>query len=96
MLNKLVLIVLDGLCYDVAKSQMGFLSHLVEKRIGNLYKVKSELPSMSRPLYETILTGVPPYKSKIVNNGISRLSNHKSIFNLVKENGGISLSLIHI
>ena len=45
---------------------------------------------MSRPLYETILTGVPPYKSKIVNNGISRLSNHKSIFNLVKENGGIS------
>lgn len=90
MLNKLVLIVLDGLCYDVAKSQMGFLSHLVEKRIGNLYKVKSELPSMSRPLYETILTGVPPYKSKIVNNGISRLSNHKSIFNLVKENGGIS------
>lgn len=90
MLNKLVLIVLDGLCYEVANNNMGFLNHLVEKNIGSSYKVKSELPSMSRPLYETILTGVYPYKSGIVNNNICRLSNHKSIFNIVKENGGIS------
>lgn len=90
MLSKLVIIVLDGLCYDTAKTQMGFLNHLVEKNIGKLYRVESELPSMSRPLYETILTGVSPYKSGITNNKISRLSNYKSIFHLVKESGGVS------
>lgn len=90
MQTKLVLIVLDGLCYDTAKSSMGFLNHLVEKNIGTLNKVKSELPSMSRPLYETILTGVYPYKSGIVNNKITKLSNYKSIFHLVKESNGIS------
>ena len=90
MLNKLVFIVLDGLCFNEAKSQMGFLNHLVEKAEGKLYKVKSEMPSMSRPLYETILTGIPPYKSGILNNRVSRLSNNKSIFHLVKELGGKS------
>lgn len=90
MQNKLVLVVLDGLCYEVAKSNMGFLNHLVEKNIGTLNKVKAELPSMSRPLYETILTGVYPYKSGITNNKVARLSNHESIFHLVKESGGIS------
>ncbi len=90
MLNKLVFIVLDGLCYSEAEEQMGFLNHLVEKSVGDLYKVKSEMPSMSRPLYETILTGVPPYKSGIVNNKITRLSNNKSIFHLVKDAGGQS------
>ncbi|MGL5694807.1 MAG: alkaline phosphatase family protein [Peptostreptococcaceae bacterium] len=90
MLNNTVLIVLDGLCYDVAKSQMGYLNHLVEKNIGSLNKVKSELPSMSRPLYETILTGVVPHKSGITNNKICRLSNYESIFHRVKNAGGTS------
>lgn len=90
MLNNLVFIVLDGLCYDVAKSNMGFINHLVEQNIGTLNKVQSELPSMSRPLYETILTGVYPYKSGITNNKITRLSNYESIFHIVKKSGGIS------
>ncbi|MEG0844407.1 MAG: alkaline phosphatase family protein [Romboutsia sp.] len=90
MSSKLVLVVLDGLCYDVARSNMGFLNHLVEKNIGTLSKVKSELPSMSRPLYETMLTGVYPYKSGITNNSITRLSNHESIFHLLSKNSKIS------
>ena len=52
--------------------------------------MKAELPSMSRPLYENILTGVAPYKSGITNNQIRRLSNYESIFHKVKEAGGIS------
>lgn len=90
MSNRLVLVVLDGLCYDIAQSHMGFLNHLVEKNIGTLSKVKSELPSMSRPLYETILTGVYPYKSGITNNSICRLSNYESIFHLLKKSSKIS------
>ncbi|MDW2095637.1 alkaline phosphatase family protein, partial [Vibrio sp. 1866] len=52
--------------------------------------VQCELPSMSRPLYECILTGVRPVESGIVNNNIVRLSNHDSIFSLAKSQGKVT------
>jgi hypothetical protein len=33
---------------------MGYLGHLVEKKLASLYKVIGELPSMSRPMKEVI------------------------------------------
>jgi len=45
--------------YDTAVANMGFLGHLVEKRLASLYKIIGELPSMSRPMYETIHTACP-------------------------------------
>ncbi|MGL4523702.1 MAG: alkaline phosphatase family protein [Bacilli bacterium] len=86
--KKLILIVIDGLRDDTAKSQMGWLEHLVEKGMAKRYIVQSEMPSLSRPLYETLLTGVPPYQSGIVNNLIVRTSQFDSLFHLVKQNGG--------
>lgn len=59
--NKVVLIVIDALRFDTACTHMGFLHHLVERQVAARYKVCSEVPSLSRPLYETILTGTPPY-----------------------------------
>jgi predicted AlkP superfamily pyrophosphatase or phosphodiesterase len=85
--SKVVMIVLDGLRFDVAVSQMGFLNHLVEKSKAALYKVKSELPSLSRPLYEVLLTGTPSHINGITANHVVRLSKHKSIFHLATENG---------
>lgn len=85
MNKKVILVILDGLNYQVAHDCMGYLSGLIEQNRATLFKLQSELPSMSRPLYECILTGVNPIKSGIVNNQIVRLSNHESIFSLAKQ-----------
>ncbi|PEZ06218.1 nucleotide pyrophosphatase [Bacillus sp. AFS018417] len=87
MSNKLAFIMIDGLRYDTAVMQMGYLHHLVEKGKAARYKVKSELPSMSRPLYEVLLTGTPAYENGITTNNVVRLSNQESLFHLTKKHG---------
>ena len=84
MSDKVILVVLDGLNYSVAHHCMGYLNGLIKADSATLYKLECELPSMSRPLYECILTGVPPVKSGIVNNDIVQLSNFDSIFSLAR------------
>lgn len=87
MVNKTILVVLDGLAYDVSQQCMGFLHALKEQGVATAYKMRCELPSMSRPLYETILTGVTPALSGIVNNQVVRNSNQKSVFSLARAAG---------
>lgn len=87
MRNKVILVVLDGLNYQVAHDGMGYLQGLVEAHQATLYHMQSELPSSSRPLYECIMTGKRPVESGIVNNHVVRLSHHSSIFSLAREAG---------
>lgn len=61
---------------------MGYLGGMVEAGRGLHTTLNAALPSISRPLYECILTGVPPVVSGITHNGVSRLSLHDSIFHL--------------
>ncbi|WP_295895625.1 alkaline phosphatase family protein [uncultured Vibrio sp.] len=90
MNNKVILVVLDGLNYQVARDCMGYLNGLIEQQTATLYPLTCELPSLSRPLYECILTGVPPVLSGIVNNEISRRSTQESIFSLAREQGKVT------
>lgn len=87
MSKKVILVVLDGLNYQVAETCMGFLQALREQGTATLYKMECELPSMSRPLYEAILTGVAPVVSGIVHNHVTRNSNQESIFSLARRSG---------
>ncbi|WP_066188902.1 alkaline phosphatase family protein [Gracilibacillus timonensis] len=87
MSNKLIIVVLDGLRYDVAIETLGYMEHLVEKGQALRSAVCSELPSLSRPLYEVLLTGTPSYSNGIHTNRSVRLSKHKSLFHLSKEAG---------
>jgi predicted AlkP superfamily pyrophosphatase or phosphodiesterase len=89
-MNKIILVLADALRYDVARDNMGFLGHLVETKQASLYKMSGELPSMSRPMYETVHTGVPSSVHGIVANSIVRLSKMPNIFQAVKEAGGIT------
>jgi predicted AlkP superfamily pyrophosphatase or phosphodiesterase len=82
MTNKLIVVVLDGLRYDAARKYMGYLEHLVEQRSLSCYRVQSELPSLSRPLYEVLLTGTPVSKNGITANHIVRPSHEESVFHL--------------
>ena len=70
MSRKAILILSDGLRYDTAVAGMGYLGHLVEYRLASLYKIRGEVPSMSRPMYETVHTGLPVHQHGIVSNAI--------------------------
>ena len=86
MNHKLIFVLLDGLTYESAALNMGFLHALCEEKIGKFYKLKSCLPSMSRPLYECLLTGVRPALSGVLNNDFC-VSKELSIFELLKKEG---------
>ncbi len=84
---KSILVVLDGLNYQVAREAMGYLQAQCAAGRGRLYRLECELPSLSRPLYECILTGVTPVLSGIVHNHVDRLSNGRSIFHYARDAG---------
>ncbi len=52
-----------------------------------MHMVQSELPSMSRPLYECLLTGATPLQSGIIHNKVVRRTNQESIFALARAQG---------
>ncbi|USG64224.1 alkaline phosphatase family protein [Brevibacillus ruminantium] len=85
--NKLAMIMLDGLRYDTAVSHMGYLHHLVEYGKASRFRVQSELPSLSRPLYEVLLTGTPVWTNGVTGNRTVRLSHQESLFHLTRKQG---------
>ncbi|WP_053373153.1 alkaline phosphatase family protein [Paenibacillus sp. FJAT-27812] len=84
---RLIVVVLDGLRYDSARKYLGYMEHLVEQGQVHCYRVQSELPSLSRPLYEVLLTGTPAAKNGITANHIVRLSQEQSVFGLAAKAG---------
>ncbi|WP_105901185.1 alkaline phosphatase family protein [Vibrio gangliei] len=90
MNHKVILVVLDGLNYQVAHQCMGYLQGLIEQQRASLFKLNCELPSLSRPLYECLLTGVRPVDSGIIHNQVVRRSYHESIFSLATQQGKVT------
>jgi len=86
-MGKVILVLSDALRYDAAVVWMGFLGHLVETKQASLYEVKGELPSMSRPMYETTHTGLTSSEHGIVANSIVRRSNKPNLFELAVRAG---------
>ncbi len=89
-MNRVILVLSDALRYDAAVEGMGYLGHLVETRQASLYKITGELPSMSRPMYETVHTGVPVSQHGIVANYVVRRSTQPNIFQSAVEAGKIT------
>ncbi|MEM9450712.1 MAG: alkaline phosphatase family protein [Cyanobacteria bacterium P01_E01_bin.6] len=87
MSSKVILILLDGLRFDVARDYMGYLGHLLEVQHASFHKIRAELPSLSRPLYEVLLTGTPVSLNGIGANDVVRLSHQHSIFHLAIAQG---------
>lgn len=93
--SKVIFILSDGLRYDTARDGMGFLMHLVEQKIASLYKVIGELPTLSRPMYETIHTGVPVIEHGIVSNRTIRPSYMPNIFHLATQSGKTTAAIAY-
>ena len=86
-MSKVILVLSDALRYDTAVKQMGFLGHLLENNLADLYKIVGELPSMSRPMYETTHTGLPAIEHGVVSNQVVRRSTKPNIFQAAKDAG---------
>lgn len=85
MQQKVILIILDGLTNEIAVQALGCTHGFIEAGIAKHQAIQCELPSMSRPLYETILTGKTPYESGIYTNSVTRMSTQKSIFHYARQ-----------
>jgi len=85
--GKVVMVVSDALRDDTAANQMGYLEHLVEAKRASRYTVIAELPTMSRPLYETLHTGVGVSEHGVTNNRVVRRSNMPNVFEQAVKSG---------
>jgi len=81
------MVVSDGLRDDVAEQSMGYLEHLVERKQASRYTLQAELPTVSRPLYETLHTGVPVSEHGVTNNRVVRRSTMPNVFEQAVRNG---------
>jgi predicted AlkP superfamily pyrophosphatase or phosphodiesterase len=84
---KVVLVILDGVGDDVARDRMGYMEHLAEEGVAGRFTSRAALPTVSRPNYETIHTGVRPHVHGIVSNLNTRVSTLPNIFSLSREAG---------
>lgn len=86
-MGKTILVLIDACGFNTAKEYLGFLEHMTEKKQCAKYKVQAELPAMSRVNYETLMTGLPPFRHGVLNNLVVRRSLCDNVFSLCKKNG---------
>lgn len=79
-MSNVVFILSGGLRYDTAVAHMGYLGHLVEAKRASLYKVIGQVPSLSRPMYETTHTGLTASEHGVISNSVVRRSVKPSVF----------------
>lgn len=78
-MSKVILVLCDGLRYDTAREMMGYMEHLVESQQAHVFKELGEMPTISRPMYETIHTGVPVSEHGVTSNWVVRPSRMPNI-----------------
>lgn len=89
-MGKTILVLLDACRFDTGTENAGYLEHLIDRGQGAKYRVRGELPSTSRPMYETSFTGLPSSVHGITGNGVVRPSRCKNVFSLCREKGLIT------
>lgn len=89
-MKNLIFILIDGLSELIAENKMGYLSSLEEGGLARKNVINSSIPSLSRPLYETILCGKNPVQHGILHNDNRSLSKQTTLFHLVAAAGGTS------
>ena len=85
--GKVILVLVDGLRADTAMHEMGFLESAVAHGRASRRVMLCELPSLSRSLYHTIHTGLPPQVHGIISNDMVRMSEHDNLFSLARAAG---------
>ena len=86
-MSKVIMVVIDGLGFETAVRELGFLEGLVEAGQARRWAMRSVLPSLSLPIYETLHTGVAPAEHGITSNDTRRASAFESVFSVARAHG---------
>lgn len=98
-MSRFILIIMDGAGYEPVLSECGWLEGAVALGHARWWKMRTALPSLSGPMYETIHTGLWPHQHGIVSNEGMRASSSPNVFSLVraagKTTGAVAQSYFH-
>lgn len=84
---RTVLIILDGLNFQTAALHMGYMRSLAARHVATLRLIKCCKPSLSRPIYATLLCGQPPHAHGIITNECARQLEMPTIFSVASAAG---------
>ena len=95
MKKKVLLIILDGQPWRVARRYMGNLEGWVKSGDARVWKMRAVLPSISGPCYASIHTGVTPQEHGVLGNEIRHRVKQDDIFSQVTAAGGKTGAVTH-
>lgn len=85
--GKVVLVVLDGLGADTAFAELGWLEAMTAAGQAARWRMECCLPSLSRPLYHTLLCGLPPLEHGILSNDHVVRAGEETVFSVARAHG---------
>ena len=94
-MNKLLLIILDGVPYANWRRYFGNLEGWVQSGEARVWKMRSVLPSISAPCYASIHTGVTPQTHGVSSNETIFRIVMPDIFSEVTKAGGLTGAVTH-
>lgn len=95
MAAKVLLIVIDGQPWRVARRLMGNLEGWVKSADARVWRMRSVLPSTSASCYASIHTGVTPQQHGVLSNDILHRVQQPDIFSEVAKSGLKSGAVAH-
>lgn len=87
MSEKVVLVVIDGLGFETAIANCGFLESLVSASKARRWRMRTALPTLSVPLYETLHCGLEPHEHGITSNDHACSSTSEHVFAVATRHG---------
>ncbi len=94
-MTRLALILMDGVGFDAAASQCGYMEAAVERQAARRWKMRACLPTISASLYETIHTGLTPLEHGVTGNDSLQPSAHPNVFSEIRKAGMRSAAVAH-
>lgn len=89
-MDKTILVILDACRFDAAKRNLGYIESLIDYKKGAKYRLWGELPSLSRTMYATMLTGLPAWQHGITDNEVNFTLTCDHLFSLCRRAGGVT------
>lgn len=94
-MNKLLLIILDGVPYANWRRLFGNLEGWVQSGEAQVWKMRSVLPSISATCYASIHTGISPQVHHVYGNEFVRRLDVPDVFSEVTGAGGLTGAVAH-
>ncbi|KPL87413.1 alkaline phosphatase family protein [Levilinea saccharolytica] len=88
--EKVIFIVVDGLRRDTAHAQLAEWERRTAAGEATRLDLWGELPGLSRPMYETLHTGLPPQTHGVLHNAQTQPSAFPNVFQLAAAHGKVT------